>query len=97
MGYDCAPLETHNEAMKICHEHNAPRTLDVPRPYGIRVSLAPRDTFNRILGTDWERTLWFATERERERALADMASEHLYSRRGDQPTLRYARIERDAS
>jgi hypothetical protein len=81
--------------MKICHEHNTIHPLDVPRPYGIRVRLTPRDTFARILGTDWERTHWYATVQERDRALADMASEHLYSRRGDQPTLRFEPIERN--
>ena len=31
---------------------------------------------------------------ERDRALADMANEHLYSRRGDRPTLRYDPVDR---
>jgi hypothetical protein len=82
--------------MKICHEHNTIHDLDIARPYGIRVHLKPRDTFARVLGTDWERTHWYATKLERDRALADMASEHLYSRRGDLPTLRFEPIERDA-
>ena len=81
--------------MKICHEHNATRRLDEPRPYGIRVRIKPRDTFARILGPDWEQTHWFATAHERDKALADMASEHLYSRRGDQPTLRFEPIDRE--
>lgn len=80
--------------MKVCHEHNATRPLDMPRPYGIRVRLKPRDTFARILGSDWEDTHWFATEHERDKALADMASEHLYSRRGDLPTLTFEPVNR---
>jgi hypothetical protein len=81
--------------MKICHEHNTIRQLDTARPFGIRVRLKSRDTFARILGSDWEQTHWFATEHERDKALADMASEHLYSRRGDQPTLRFDRVNRE--
>ena len=81
----------------ICHAHNLNRDLERPRPYGIRVTLPPDDTFMRLLGTDWQREHWYATAAERDRALADMASEHLYSRRGDRPTLRFEPIERAAS
>jgi len=82
--------------MEICHVHNLNRDLTVPKPFGIRVTLPPGDAFTRILGADWERTHWYATAEERDRALADMASEHLYSRRGDRPTVRFEAIERDA-
>lgn len=81
---------------EICHPHNLIEPLDVPKPYGIRVRMRPNDSFARLLGTDWERVHWFATREERDRALTDMASEHLYSRPGDRPTLIYEPIERPA-
>jgi hypothetical protein len=82
--------------MEICHPHNLTRPLDVPRPYGIRVKLRPSDTFTRLLGNNWEREHWYATRAERDKALADMASEHLYSRIGDRPTPLLEPIERKA-
>ena len=94
MRYHLAPM-TKRSPVKICHEHNAIRRLDMPRPFGIRVRLKPRDTFARILGAEWEQMHWFVTEHERDKALADMASEHLYSRRGDLPTLTFERVNRD--
>jgi hypothetical protein len=80
--------------MEICHEHNLSREIDESKPYGIRVTLPPGETFMRLIGADWERCHWFATTAERDRALEDMASEHLYSRRGDRPTVRFERINR---
>jgi hypothetical protein len=80
--------------MDIVHAHNLNEPLDVPKPYGIRVSLPPHDTFTRLLGTEWQQHHWYATREERDRALADMASEHLYSRHGDRPTVRYEPVER---
>jgi hypothetical protein len=83
--------------MNICHEHNLNKPLDVQKPYGIRASLRPGDTFSRLLGMGWQQHHWFATREERDRALADMASEHLYSRRGDRPTVVFETVERDVS
>lgn len=80
--------------MDICHPHNLIEPIDVPKPYGIRVSMRPTDTFARLLGSDWHREHWYATREERDAALADMASEHLYSRHGDKPTLDFQPIER---
>jgi len=80
--------------MEICHAHNLNKPLDVPRPYGIRVRLRPSDTFVRLLGSHWEREHWYATREERDRALAEMASEPLYSRTGDRPTPLFEPIER---
>ena len=82
--------------MEICHDHNLIEPLPSTRPFGIRVRLRPSDTFTRIIGTDWERLHWFATAEERDRALEEMASEHLYSRRGDRPTLIFEPVERGA-
>jgi hypothetical protein len=78
--------------MKICHAHNLNDNLDESKPFGLTVSLPPGDTFQSLLGNNWERTHWFATETERDLALEEMASEHLYSRRGDRPTLNFKRV-----
>jgi hypothetical protein len=80
--------------MKFCHEHNAAHPLDVDRPYGIRVRIKASDTFARIIGEDWSREHWFETRFERDQALQDMASRHLYSRDGDRPTLIFEPVER---
>jgi hypothetical protein len=79
--------------MDICHEHNLITKRTVQRPFGIRVSLAPGDSFARLLGHDWEQTHWYGTSAERDRVLADMAREHLYSRRGDRPSLSFEPID----
>ena len=80
--------------MKICHEHNAIRPLDIERPFGIRVRIRQSDTFARIIGENWSREHWYASAVERDRAMEDMASRHAYSRQGDTPTLIYEAIER---
>jgi len=79
--------------MDICHAHNLNRDLTEPKPFGIRVSLRADDPFARLIGFRWERMHWFATETERNRALADMAGEHVYSRTGDRPNLRYEAVD----
>jgi hypothetical protein len=79
--------------MNVCHAHNLNKPLDVAKRYGIRLSLPPGDTFTRLLGPAWQQHHWFATPEERDRALADMASEHLYSRRGDRPTVILESVE----
>ena len=79
--------------MEICHPHNLNRPEPEERPFGIRVSLPRGDTFAHLLGADWERFHWYATAEERDRALADMASEHLYSRRGDRPRMVFEAVE----
>lgn len=79
--------------MEIVHEHNLSTPLDLPKPFGIRVSLPASDTFTRLLGAGWQQHHWFATREQRDRALADMASEHLYSRRGDRPTVLFEAVE----
>jgi hypothetical protein len=79
--------------MEICHLHNLNRAPARERPFGIRVSLPPGDTFSGLLGRDWERFHWYTTAEERDRALEDMASEHLYSRRGDRPSVVFEPVE----
>ena len=83
--------------MEIVHEHNLNEPLDVPKPFGIRVSLPASDTFSRLLGVGWQQYHWFRTRAERDRALADMASQHRYSRRGDRPTLKLEPVERSSN
>ncbi len=80
--------------MQICHAHNLNIEPSASKPFGIRVGLPDGDSFTRVLGPRWERYHWYASAAERDRALQDMASEHLYSRRGDRPTLRLERVER---
>jgi hypothetical protein len=82
--------------MAICHEHNLNSPPPSARPFGIRVSLLPSDPFARLVGEGWQKLHWFATERERDAALADMASRHLFSRTGDEPAVRFEKISAGA-
>jgi hypothetical protein len=79
--------------MAIAHEHNLHRS-PVPdvRPYGIRVTLRNGDPFRRLLGDDWQKEHWYASARERDAALADMARRHEFSRPGDLPALAFDKI-----
>ena len=74
--------------MDFCHTHNLvePDKAGAERRFGIRVSLPPGDTFNRLLGDDWERVLWYPTEAERDEAFDNMAQRHGYYRHTDTPT-----------
>lgn len=83
--------------MDVCHEHNLNHLPPAAKPFGIRVSLRRGDSFARLLGADWQKHHWYATQQERDRALEEMASEHLYSRRGDRPTLVFERVDQGAS
>ena len=78
--------------MAIAHEHNLNAPPPAARPYGIRARLRARDPFTRLVGAGWHKLHWFATERERDEALADMSARHLYSRRGDEPTVIYEKV-----
>ena len=80
--------------MNRCHPHNIHRAETDEKPFGIRVTLPAGDSFGTLIGTAWERVHWYATEHDRDVALDDMSSEHLYSRRGDRPTLIFEPIER---
>lgn len=79
--------------MAICHEHNLRAAPPTARPFGIRVQLGPGDPFARLVDPDWQKTHWYASERERDLALADMASRHLYSREGDEPSVIFEPVE----
>lgn len=82
--------------MAISNEHNLNAPLPAATPWGIRVRLRARDPFTRLVGADWQKLHWFASEPERDAALADMAARHPYSRRGDEPSLIYERVSDDA-
>ena len=82
--------------MAIAHEHNLNFSPTAVKPFGIRVSLRARDPFTRLVGADWQKLHWFATERERDEALEDMSRRHLYSRRGDEPSVVFERFPEPA-
>jgi hypothetical protein len=79
--------------MTTCQTHNLRHPVSTaPRPYGVRVSLPPGDTFRKLLGEDWSRTHWYATADERDAALAEMSRKHEYSRPGDRPALVFEKV-----
>ena len=65
------------------------------RVFGVRMTLPEDDSFRLVLGEDWTSYRWYASEAERDAALAGMRREHEYSRIGDMPTLNYEKVERD--
>lgn len=78
--------------MAISNEHNLNAPVPASKPYGVRVRLRARDPFTRLVGADWQKTHWFATERERDAAFEDMSARHLYSRSGDEPSVIYEKV-----
>ena len=82
--------------MKYCHAHNLvnPENADVDRKYGVRIRLPEGDTFQRLLGEDWERVRWYPTEEERDRAFDEIAKRHGYYRKTDNPTQVLEKIVR---
>jgi hypothetical protein len=86
----------HCHAMDYCHPHNLvdPSTAGSERRFGIRVTLPPGDTMRRLLGNDWERLHWYASENERDSAYEQMAVRHGYYRKTDNPTQVLEKIVR---
>ena len=78
----------------ICHEHNLSRRRPDQRSFGVRVGLRPADPFAKLVGHDWHKEHWYATERERDEAFAEMSGRHAFSRIGDEPALVFERVER---
>lgn len=76
------------ECVEYCHKHNlvGPASAGVERRFGIRVTLPPGDTFQRLFGDDWEMLHWYASEAERDTAYEQMAKRHGYYRGTDNPT-----------
>ena len=82
--------------MAISNEHNLIFRPPAVKPFGIRVSLRPRDPFARLVGADWQKLHWFATERERDEAFTDMSARHVYSRLGDEPSVIFEKFPEPA-
>jgi len=82
--------------MDFCHQHNLvdPDKANAERKFGIKVSLPPGDTFLSILGDNWERVHWYASEVERDRAFENMDIRHGYYRDTDAPTQVLQKIAR---
>lgn len=80
--------------MAISQPNNFTRSIQAEQPFGIRVSLRPEDPFARLVGADWQKVHWFASEHERDEALGDMSRRHRFSRVGDEPALSFAKVER---
>jgi hypothetical protein len=80
--------------MSICHEHNLAHAPNLGGRFGIRVTLARTDPFRNLVGSDWQKEHWFATTEERELALREMSQRYIYFRSGDQPSLKFEKIER---
>ena len=76
------------ECVEYCHKHNLvdPASVGAERRFGIRVTLPPGDTFQRLFGDDWEMLHWYASEAERDTAYEQMAKRHGYYRGTDSPT-----------
>jgi hypothetical protein len=64
--------------------------------FGLRCTLPSDDPMSapHLLGPDWVAERWYATEQERDEALTGFADEHLYSRRGDKPSVIYTKVTR---
>lgn len=73
-----------------------PNTQDTHKHFGIRCTLPADDPMSlpHLLGPDWESYRWFDTVEERDAFFADYTREHVYSRRGDLPSVIYTKVER---
>lgn len=80
----------------FCHQHNLvdKKLVGRERNFGIRVTLPAGDTMRNVLGDDWERLHWYATEEERDAAFDSMAVRHGYYRNTDSPTQVLEKISR---
>ncbi|HET6724955.1 MAG TPA: hypothetical protein VFH85_02990 [Gammaproteobacteria bacterium] len=65
------------------------------KKYGIRLTMPEDDPMRaeHLLGPNWESCKWFQSEKERDEAFVQMRREHLYSRRGDIPSIVPEKIE----
>jgi len=80
----------------FCHQHNLvePETAGRERNFGIRVTLPATDTLRKVLGENWERVHWYASEAERDTAFDHMATRHGYYRKTDSPTQVLEKVTR---
>jgi hypothetical protein len=81
--------------MPVCHEHNLRSPLPEHRAFGIRVQLKAGDPFRNLVGSEWSKEHWYATERERDHALTEMSQKYIYFRPGDQPALHFEVINKN--
>lgn len=65
--------------------------------FGIHLTLPKGDplALPHLLGPNWEAFRWYDTPAERDRALEELGREHLFSRRGDVPSLHANKIDRE--
>jgi hypothetical protein len=80
------------QMIQAAHNLRKPHSEE-PAPYGVRISLRSNDPFRKLLGSDWHRLHWYRTASERDAALAEMSRRHDYSRKADQPTLIFSKVE----
>ena len=82
--------------MDFCHQHNLvdPGMAGRECNFGIRVTLPDGDTLRNVLGDDWERVHWYASEAERDAAFERMAIRHGYYRETDSPTQVLEKVSR---
>ena len=83
-------------AMDFCHPHNLvdPSSAVAELRFGIRVTLPADDTIRKILGDNWEKLHWYASEAERDTAYDQMALRHGYYRESDSPAQLLEKIVR---
>ncbi|GEM_PF-523169 len=69
----------------------------IMKRYGVKITMPEDDPLRaeHLLGSDWASTHWFKTPRERDEWIEGMQHEHPYSRRGDIPSQRYEKINRE--
>lgn len=67
------------------------------RPWGIAVHMPLGDPMSapHLLGDGWQSHRWYASEADRDTALADMQDQPPWYRRGDAPSVRLERINPD--
>ena len=82
--------------MDYCHQHNLvePENAGREQNFGIRVTLPANDTMRKVIGDNWERVHWYASEAERDAAFERMAVRHGYYRKTDSPTQVLEKISR---
>lgn len=68
------------------------------KKYGIRLTMPEDDPMRaeHLLGPDWVSYKWFQSEKQRDEMFAQMRREHLYSRRGDIPSIVPEKVEEEA-
>ena len=90
------PSLLRESRVEFCHQHNLVDSgnVDAERRFGLRVTLPANDTMRKILGNNWEKLHWYASEKERDEAFEKMAARHGYNRDTDSPTQVLEKIVR---